>query len=60
LLLEVVFNKERGNLSILIDNADKFSEEKIEKLAIETQKRIIEEYSWKKIVTDYEALFLNA
>jgi rhamnosyltransferase len=55
----VYFNKEKGNLSSLINNIDQFSEEKIEKFAVQAQKRIIEEYSWKKIVMEYEALFLN-
>jgi len=55
----VYFNKESGNLAELIDNADLYSQEHIERLSTKAKQRIIDEYSWEKIVHEYETLFLG-
>ncbi|MFE4028340.1 beta 1-4 rhamnosyltransferase Cps2T [Priestia sp. YIM B13551] len=55
----VYFNKESGNLAELIDNADLYSQEHIERLSTKAKQRIIDEYSWEKIVHEYETLFLR-
>lgn len=71
LLLDVVFNKEVGalgaeyfskevgSLSKLINKVDHYSPEKISDLESIAKGRIINEYSWEKIVNDYEGLFLR-
>ncbi|MBN3546526.1 beta 1-4 rhamnosyltransferase Cps2T [Fictibacillus barbaricus] len=71
LLLEVVFNKEvgsdgavyfnkdKGNLANLINEVDFYENEKIKKLSTKAKQRIINKYSWEKVVNDYETLFLN-
>ncbi|WP_270577713.1 beta 1-4 rhamnosyltransferase Cps2T [Caldibacillus thermoamylovorans] len=71
LLLDVVFNKEVGtngalyfskdpdNLSSLIDKVDHYNDENINKLKEIAKDRIRKEYSWEKIVNQYEKLFLN-
>lgn len=71
LLLDVVFNKEVGgngavyftkaerNLASLIERADEFNEETIEDLSQKAKTRIMTEYSWDKIVNEYESLFLG-
>lgn len=71
LLLKVGFNeevaedaalywsKEDGNLAEQIQYADEMKEEDIEKLGRLAKQRIDKEYSWKRIVEAYEALFLD-
>lgn len=71
LLLDVVFNKEvgadgalyftkeKGSLSQLINIADEYTQEQIELLGAKAKDRIIKEYSWDKIVSHYEQLFLD-
>lgn len=71
LLLDVVFNKEvgldgavyfskdSGSLSNLINEVELFSDEEIRNLAIKAKSRIEQEYSWNKIVNEYEELFLR-
>lgn len=51
------FNKDIGNLANIID--DELTNEQIDLLGIKAKKRIKEEYSWDKIITDYENLFLS-
>ncbi|PEJ47255.1 beta 1-4 rhamnosyltransferase Cps2T [Bacillus wiedmannii] len=72
LLLDVVFNKEVGEegavyfskeegvLANLIQEVEAYSEDEIDKLSNKAKDRIIHEYSWEKIVNDYENLFLNS
>ncbi|HHD2736344.1 beta 1-4 rhamnosyltransferase Cps2T [Clostridium perfringens] len=55
----IYFNKEDMNLSNLINNADKFELEEIYKLGHKAKERIRNDYSWRKIVYEYEKLFLN-
>ena len=52
----VYFNKLENNLSKLIDN--EFTEEEINILSKQAKERINSEYTWTKIVNDYEKLFL--
>lgn len=52
------FNKSEGNLSSLIDKADNLSQEEINKYGNRAKERIRSAYTWKKIVSDYESLFL--
>lgn len=71
LLLNVVFNKEVGaecalyftkearSLSNLINQVDAFTSEDIVKLGRKAKDRILNEYSWDKIVDSYESLFLR-
>lgn len=69
LLLNVGFNKEVGvesaiywskepnDLSNLIEKTDNFSNEQIEKYGQMAKERIDKEYSWKKIIGQYEKIF---
>jgi rhamnosyltransferase len=70
ILLDVCFNrevgenavlywtKERGNLAALIDKADCFGEDEIEKLGKLANDRVEKEYSWDKIASNYEEEFV--
>lgn len=53
------FNKNKGNLCELINKADCYNEKYIENLSQKAKNRIISCYSWNKIVTEYESLFLK-
>ncbi len=69
LLLDVEFNREvarsgacywtkkDGDLAALIDQVDKFSEEKIQSLAARARKRVETYYSWEYIAGQYEEIF---
>lgn len=71
LLLDVIFNKEvgadgavyfskdKGSLKNLIQEVESYTNEKIEKLGEKAKARIITDYSWDKIVNDYENLLLK-
>lgn len=54
----IYWNKEEGNLSKLIEQADKLSEEKIKELDIKSTNRIRDAYTWEKIVDDYEKILI--
>lgn len=56
----IYFNKQNGNLSSLIDEVDEYQIDKIEQLETTAKKRILQEYSWDKIINEYETLFLNS
>lgn len=72
LLLDVGFNrecgedgalywtKEAGDLSKLIESADKMSAEEIHELGKKAKNRIQQAYSWEFISGEYERLFLQA
>lgn len=51
------WNQKNDNLSTLIDQADHFSSAKIKKLAEASTCRIIQQYSWNKIINSYEHKF---
>lgn len=53
------WNKENGNLTALIEKADKMDSEQISLLESISKKRISEKYSWDYIVAQYERLFLK-
>lgn len=71
LLLDVGFNKEVGgngafywnkenmNLSNLIDKLDNISDNEIQEYSYKAKKRIIDDYSWNKIVEKYEDVFMK-
>ncbi|WP_264739730.1 beta 1-4 rhamnosyltransferase Cps2T [Cytobacillus firmus] len=71
LLLDVVFNKEvgkegavyfskePGSLASLINKVETYNLNQIEILGKAAKERIRAEYSWDKIVNDYESLFLK-
>lgn len=71
LLLEVGFNREvaedsalywnknKDNLASLIESADKILLEDIEQMGRTSKRRIESEYTWDKIVDQYETLFLT-
>ncbi|MGE7853173.1 beta 1-4 rhamnosyltransferase Cps2T [Bacillus paramycoides] len=56
----VYFSKESGSLANLIHDVERYSQEQINKLSSKAKDRIIHEYSWEKIVNDYESLFLKS
>lgn len=56
----VYFSKESGSLANLIHEVERYSQEKINELSRKAKGRIIHEYSWEKIVNDYESLFLKS
>lgn len=51
------WNKETENLSSLIDSTDRLEEKEINELDELSTSRISDNYSWNKIVNDYEKLF---
>ncbi|MFP9130271.1 beta 1-4 rhamnosyltransferase Cps2T [Niallia sp. BSM11] len=55
----VYFSKDTGSLSGLINKVDEYESTKINKLSELAKNRIREEYSWGKIVKDYEDLFVS-
>jgi len=71
LLLDVVFNREvaldgavyftkrEGDLARLIQGAEAFGPERITELHATAKGRIVREYSWTRIVEDYERVFLE-
>lgn len=71
LLYGVGFNKEVGEdgalywsktpgfLKDLLNRVDKLTNKQIENLGNKAQQRVVEEYSWKKIVEEYENKFLE-
>ncbi|QWU47764.1 beta 1-4 rhamnosyltransferase Cps2T [Bacillus sp. NP247] len=56
----VYFSKESGSLANLIHEVERYSQEQINELSSKAKGRIIHEYSWEKIVNDYESLFLKS
>ena len=55
----VYFSKENNNLAHLIDELETISKEEILSLGQKAKKRIETEYTWEKIVNEYECLFLK-
>lgn len=51
------WNKEENNLSNLINTAETLKNEEIEQYGKKAKERIKEEYSWQKIVNNYENIF---
>ena len=71
LLYNVGFNKEVGEdaalywsktpgfLKDLLERVDKFTSTQINNMGKKAKQRVIDGYSWKKIVNDYENTFLG-
>ena len=54
------FNKESGNLAMLINHVENDLDEKqIEKMSLNAKQRIKEVYNWPLIINQYEQLFLK-
>jgi len=53
------FTKSYGDLSGIIEEADKMNDKTIEELCRKAKGRIISSYSWTKITCQYEELFLG-
>ena len=53
------WNKKPGNLSKLIDRADRMSNEEIAEMGQRAKKRVADEYTWDKICGQYEDVFVN-
>lgn len=53
----VYWNKENGNLAELLSNLEVYEEVAVTGYGSNAKKRIEEEYSWKKIIKDYEKIF---
>ena len=51
------WNKEENNLSNLLNTAESLKNEEIEQYGKKSKERIKEEYSWQKIVKNYENIF---
>ena len=55
----VYWNKESGNLAGLLSNLEVYEEVAVTGYGSNAKKRINEEYSWKKIIEDYENIFIK-
>lgn len=55
----IYFNKDNGNLAKLIDKADKYDDLEIKRLGQRAKLRIIDNYSWNKIVSEYEEVYCS-
>ena len=53
----IYWNKEENNLSNLINTAENLKNEEIEQYGEKAKERIKEEYSWQKIIKNYEQIF---
>ena len=53
------FNKSNNNLASLINELDLYNENIISEYSKSAKERIGECYTWNKIISDYEILFLN-
>lgn len=55
----IYWNKKSGNLANTIDTLETISQESIQEYANKAKNRIIEQYSWEKIIGEYEKIFLE-
>ncbi len=53
------WSKEDGKLEEIISNSERLTRETREDYSEKAKKRIFEQYSWKKIIEDYEKLFIK-
>lgn len=51
------WNKDDGNLAVLIDKADQMSADEIEEFGREAKRRIIDYFSWLHICDEYKCIF---
>lgn len=54
----VYWNKENGNLAALLSNLEVYEEVAVTGYGSNAKERIDREYSWKKIIEDYEEIFI--
>ena len=54
----IYWNKEKDNLSNLINNVDNMEKQKIEEYGVKAKQGIEEDYNWEKIVKQYEKIFV--
>ena len=52
------FNKENNNLLNIINSVEKLTINQINDKEIKAKNRIINFYSWRKIINNYESLFI--
>ena len=55
----VYWNTSVGNLKRLLEKTDAFDNDQIDAFDRRSKQRIIDEYSWNKIVDSYESVFLK-
>ena len=55
----IYWGKEKNNLKHLIEHVETFDQDYIDTLGKAAKDRIKNAYSWTKIVSDYESLFLR-
>ncbi|MEW9926428.1 beta 1-4 rhamnosyltransferase Cps2T [Clostridium butyricum] len=55
----VYWNKENGNLAALLSNLEVYEEVAVTGYGSNAKERIDREYSWKKIIEDYEDIFIK-
>lgn len=53
------WNKQPGNLALLIDQADNMNAGEITELGEKSSQRVVEAYSWQHIADEYKQLFKN-
>ncbi len=53
----IYWNKDEGNLAKVIEKADNLEKSEIEDISEKAENRIKNEYSWQKIIEDYEKIF---
>ena len=53
------WSKEKDNLKNLLEESVKYDEDTLDAFDRKSNQRVIDNYSWKKIVNEYENLFLN-
>lgn len=51
------FTKKDGNLAVLLDNLEVYDEVAVTTYGDKAKRRINKEYTWEKIISDYEKLF---
>ena len=54
----IYWNKEKDNLSNLINNVDNMEKQRIEEYGVKAKQGIEEDYNWGKIVKQYEKIFV--
>lgn len=55
----IYWNKEKGNLAKKIEEVEKYTEDQISNYAEKAKERIAQEYSWEKIIEEYENIFIK-
>lgn len=53
------WNLEDGNLAKIINECEKIESDKIAELSNKAKERVFKEYTWKKIIEEYESVFMK-